>query len=762
MKQALLIILTLLLTACAPTLKMEQNLGNQQVSDEKLPRQVAILPFVNGTDEPEIDKLVRRTFANHFAAKNYQDLKLPVVDEKLVQFEKASGKKAAEASPRELAAALGCDGLIYGRVIDYKRVYAAVYSQFGVETEIWMVNAKTGKEVFRIKKEVRYHEGGIPTSPLSIVVTVVSTAMNLRDIQKVRLVNELSYKLTEQVPGPKSLGAEARPAIKEVLTNAAEGPFGVRKVIKAGLEGEPGLVATFDIGTFRKGVPMKEVKPGIYAGDYAVLPGDSVRDMPVTVTLSRPGGYETQWLDGSAYLTIDTTPPPRVTGVKAKGLSDRVQLQWSGITDVTDLKGYRVLRSDQPLTGYTELAVVEVPRYEEIAKVSGIARYYRVVAFDQAGNESEATDAVAATPVSLETESLAGEIRQDRTLAGNYLVQDMVVVPRGVTLAISPGTRLRFEKDAGLAVSGRLIAKGDDEGTVEFVPAGKERWQGLVFKGASVELARARVRGAVSGLSLSETKGAVLDTQVLESGTGLSVSGVSGLEIKGCTLSGNEVGASLQGSDALLVGNSLVQNGDGITLEGFTGELRDNNIFGNTHNLASASPVHIGANFFGSERGEEMLIAGLTPALVYNARVPGGKLVAPLSDPYAGLAAEERARKGTEMVVEAGGYFRSRNFGKAVTLFEEARRATPSPEITYYLSLCYRQMGENERAVTVLKEGVEEFPREALLWKSLGMLSYETGNEAAARKELAEAVRLSPDDRQSQFVLEKVSGSKKP
>jgi hypothetical protein len=369
---------------------------------------------------------------------------------------------------------------------------------------------------------------------------------------------------------------------------------------------------------------------------------------------------------------------------------------------------------------------------------------------------------VAATPVSLETEALAGEIGQDRTLAGNYLVKGMVTVPRGVTLAITPGTRLMFDKGAGLAVSGRLSAKGNDDGVVEFLPSGKERWQGLLLEAASLEMTKARVRGAVSGLTLRESKGSLLETQVLESGTGISVSGVTGLEIKGCTVSGNDVGVSIQGSDALLVGNDVVQNGDGITLEGFTGELRDNNIFGNRHNLASAAPVRIGPNFFGSERVEEMLVAGVTPTLVYQARAPGGKQVAPVSDPYAGVGAEERARKGTEMVVEAGGYFRSRNFGKAVTLFEEARRAAPSPEIAYYLSLCYRQMGENERAVAALKQGVEKFPREALLWKSLGMLSYETGNQAAARKELEEAVRLSPDDRQSRFVLEKVSGDKKP
>lgn len=79
--------------------------------------------------------------------------------------------------------------------------------------------------------------------------------------------------------------SEERPIIKEVLTNVNEGPFGKGKTIRTGMEGDKGLVATFSIGNFRKGIPMKEAKPGIYTGEYLVLPGDNTRDMPVIVSL---------------------------------------------------------------------------------------------------------------------------------------------------------------------------------------------------------------------------------------------------------------------------------------------------------------------------------------------------------------------------------------------------------------------------------------------------------------------------------------------
>ncbi len=90
--------------------------------------------------------------------------------------------------------------MIYGRVTDYKKIYAVAYSQLGVEAEVWMVNTRTGKEVFRLKDSVRYHEGGVPLSPLSAVMTAISTAMNIRDIQQVRMINELCYKFNEKNP----------------------------------------------------------------------------------------------------------------------------------------------------------------------------------------------------------------------------------------------------------------------------------------------------------------------------------------------------------------------------------------------------------------------------------------------------------------------------------------------------------------------------------------------------------------------------------
>ena len=119
------------------------------------------------------------------------------------------------------------------------------------------------------------------------------------------MVAELAAKLVAKIPQPEGAPAVRRPLIKELITNVAEGPFGSGKIVRVGLQGEPGAVAAFDIGNFRKGLPMRETQPGVYLGEYAVLPGDSTRDMPIIAYLKRPSGPESQWIDTSGLVGLD-------------------------------------------------------------------------------------------------------------------------------------------------------------------------------------------------------------------------------------------------------------------------------------------------------------------------------------------------------------------------------------------------------------------------------------------------------------------------
>lgn len=759
MKQALLIILLLFVTACAPTLKVQQQAGGVEIKDSDFPRHVAILPFVNGTGEPGLEVLVRRNFANHFSSKNYADLKLPVVDEKVVLFEKASGRNPQQATPQELSVALGADGILYGKVTEYNKIYTGVYSQLGVEAEVWLVNARTGTELFRFKEVVRYHEGGVPLSPLSAVVTVVSTAMNVREVQKVRLVNELCGKFMEKIPSPKGMASDARPQIKDVLTNAADGPFGPRRVIEAGLEGEPGLVATFDIGNFRKGLPMKEVKPGTYAGNYAVLPDDNTRDMPITVTLTRPGGYETCWIDPGGFVTIDTTPPPPVAGLRVKGYPDRIEVSWESLKNVPDLMGYRVLRSESPLSGYAEVGVVEAPAFRDVGATSGKSYYYRIVSLDKVGNAGESGESVRGALVGIDPQQVSGELKGDTAWDGAYLVTAPVTVPSGVTLTISDNSHILFAPTAGLQVFGKLAVKGA-EAPVEFAPSGEGKWAGISLDGAVATMSRFTLRGAQTGIRSTESETSISGGVISGCETGIAVTGMRQVEVQATTISGNATALRLTATAARVVGSSFIGNKQAISAGAFSGEIRDNNFIDNEGNITADKPLAVGPNWFGTVQADGLRLGNVSASHVYDGRIPGGTVIAAVVDPYGKMTPEERRKKGAELLIEAGNYFRERNFGKALGLFQEHLNVAPCAETYYYLSLCHQEMKEQDRALKVLNQGVGKFPHDALLWKSLGMLLYEKGEETEAGKALKEVLRLSPDDRQAAFVLKRLKQDK--
>jgi tetratricopeptide (TPR) repeat protein len=572
----------------------------------------------------------------------------------------------------------------------------------------------------------------------------------------VRMINELCYKFMEKIPSPATMSSIAgRPVIREVLTNAIDGPFGPKRVIKVGLQGDPGLVATYDLGSFRKGLPMKELQAGIYAGEYAVLPGDTTRDMPITLSLTRPGGYETQWVDVSGFITIDTTPPPQVTGLRAKGYADRVELTWNVLKNVPDLKGYRVQRSETPLSGFTELAMVEVAAYTDKTAAAGRTYYYRIVSEDQTGNRADAEDGIRAALVGSEPRKLAGTLPGDMTLDGSTLVTATIIVPKGVSLTISSEGRLLFAADAGLQVLGKLMVQGG-ESPVEFAPSGEGKWSGIVIDGGVANLKRFTVRGATTGISTRESEIVLENGLVSGCTTGIAVNGMTPAELKGLTVSGNTTGLKMTTSSARVTGSSFLQNSEGILLDGFSGEINDNNLLDNERNIISAKPLAVGLNWFGTDRADGLKLVNVTAAKVYNARVPGGTAIVPVVDPYAALTLEERQRKSVELLIEAGGYFRKRNFGKAALLFSENLQVLPTAETYFYLGLCQQEMKDLEKALLFLREGSTKFPQDALLWRSLGMLAYEKGDEVEARKALAEALRLSPDDSQARFVFDRL------
>lgn len=65
-------------------------------------------------------------------------------------------------------------------------------------------------------------------------------------------------------------------------------------------------------------------------------------------------------------------------------------------------------------------------------------------------------------------------------------------------------------------------------------------------------------------------------------------------------------------------------------------------------------------------------------------------------------------------------------------------------------------MEKDEKALQYLKDGIEKFPKDSTLQKSLGIMYYQKGKDAEAKKAFEEVLRLSPGNRRVKFLLERI------
>jgi len=159
------------------------------------------------------------------------------------------------------------------------------------------------------------------------------------------------------------------------------------------------------------------------------------------------------------------------------------------------------------------------------------------------------------------------DIPLDLDWSGTIIVPTAVSVPLGTTLGIRPGSVVRFGKDAGMNVRGRLLALGTMDRRITFTAAEGDKpgtWgEILVEYSDGSRFANCDVHFAAWGIH----------------------SHFSPLSITGCSFSGNEGGIRFR-SGPLRVGNSLFRdNGIGIRAFRGTAEISNNIITANNKGI---------------------------------------------------------------------------------------------------------------------------------------------------------------------------------
>ena len=202
---AILLILSSCLSSCSlfQPKKLENLYFESWGLGKGSARTVAVLPFENETQEPGIPELVRKSFYSHFSIKSFNDVELSIIDQTINdEIILQNKKKFTDIPAAELGRVLKCDAIVYGTVKEMTRFYMGIYSQLAVGAEVAIVDVKTGKALWKGALTTRFHDGDIPLNPFSVVSTTVKTGINIRDAQKLRLVDDLCRNLVALIPDP--------------------------------------------------------------------------------------------------------------------------------------------------------------------------------------------------------------------------------------------------------------------------------------------------------------------------------------------------------------------------------------------------------------------------------------------------------------------------------------------------------------------------------------------------------------------------------
>jgi parallel beta-helix repeat protein len=560
---------------------------------DRPPQTVAVLPFLNRTDKKEAFDIVRKSFHGHFSTLNFTAVPLYKVDHALHQAGLDTPDKVAATPVSKLREILQADALIQGEITHYDRIYLGVYSQVAVGAEVRMVEAKTDKELWWAKDVSRKHAGGISTTAVGLILTAVSTALNMREIELLRSSDDLFREMVRSIPQPTLAQALRPPAIAilahDGMRRTDRYALKAGDVLKVALEGDPRRKASFRIGNFKTDIPMKEEEPGMYSGTYKVLPGDFVEEALITGALADDQRNSTEWVDALGPVTIDTIPPAVPGGIRALGRDKTVELSWFKSAD-KDIGQYRIYRSNTPLTGFQEVGRTESPLFKDPNLSNETPYFYRISAVDLAGNESKPSDSLRVTPVTPGPTRVKGPIQEAVTWfagASPYILEDSVTIEARATLTIEPGTTIR-SLGGGLVVSGKLLIQGDPKNMTVFEPAAPGgEWKGVLFQGTRDEestVKYVKISGAQAGITCLSSSPLILGNDLSKNRVGIRIQeSFSKPRVQGNVISANTDGVEILGGAAPILEENEIQGNqkDGVLVRESNPSLQKNRILNN-------------------------------------------------------------------------------------------------------------------------------------------------------------------------------------
>lgn len=756
----------LFLVACGAPKKPQEI---SYVPEKDIPRTIAVMPArlipqkggdegfkikPGSEDEAFVDKLVRGVINNQLTGKGYETIPLNRIDRKLA--ESPQGKDWQNTPPQELCKILGANGLVFPEILSAVMLKTVAYDEYSIEVRITLINQK-GENLGSWKESASKRKIAIPTSAIGALATVAVAAMDEPAKKHMRLViYDWGWKISQFMPD--SPHGKDIPEILLVTTNVDQGIFGTKDRIEVEVNAEKGLTCTFDLGDFKKGIPMHYTDSGSYKGSYVVREGEQAELLTLTVHAAKPNGLERTWSE-TGTVTIDAVAPPPPTDMKAVSSKTGVSLSWSA-PESKDLSEFVVERSLNAVGDFETIQKSKDLQYLDTQVAQGKRYYYRIRSADIRGNNSDPTPVQDITMPYFDAVKLPPQFK-GTLVPGTYLVAGECSVPEGATAALGPGTWLKFSPGAVLVANGVLTIAGDKKTRV-FLEG--QDWSGIKVP------ARGRVLisyAAVSGCTdCIQADGGLLEAKNVslqgKKGTGVTIAGGSPFQLSGIRIKGFETGIAVSGGKGRIEQSDITGNLVGLAYSGGTAEILNNNIFDNRDAEISADrKLVLDRNYLGSENFKTLKLKGdVLVASLLNAPYPKGNNVVlidrrDVTPELMEAQFEEFKAKGIEA-------FKNRKFGDAHQALVKALDLREDKEVFLYLAYTQMLMGDADKSEKTLKKGIQAFPYEVRLYQVYARQLAARGEKDQALKLVEKALRMNPDDTTLKVLKSNLMGEPPP
>jgi len=725
------------------------------IEKKKIPAKVAVLPAkmlpkekqnTNWPIDPESEKgifirnITRQVIYNHLLGKGYTVLSLSETDKRLAYMKNADSKTICNV--------LNVDGLIYPVIHSASMVSALAFNIFSIKAEVRMVN-KEGKELGSWIEQSSRRKLLLPVSPIEVATTVISAIAEPPAKRQMRLViYDWGWKIAQLIPDNPY--GNALPRLVSVDSNIDKKIFCIGEKITVSVQAEKQLSCSFDIGDFKKNIPMPYTKEGTYKGIYVVKKGDYASMQPIIIHLIRPNGTERIWIEPESTITIDGIAPPVPQHIKTDVSKQGIFISWN-LPKAEDLKGFIVEKGDTPVGKFAVIAKTEKLSFLDTDVSQGKTYYYRIASVDKAGNKSVSSPVSITVPF-FEKIKLSDELKGN-LIAGTYIIEKDLVVPEGELLKIGPGIKIDISEGVNIIVKGAVRISGSQEKPVIF--KGRS-WNGILVDSGRLIGSDVIFEGCLSCIHTKESYVKLCKASLKGEGKGdaISIGTDTVCELNKLSISGFERGIFISEGRGKIEECEIKENKIGIEIQAGVFTLVNNNIFNNRDkDIISQQKLVLCDNYLGTSSLSNLNIEGnIIVKSLFDAPYPHGRKIVFLKQEE--ISPEEIEEKFKYYKVMGERAFSKRRYGDAYQYFKKALDLKRDRDV--YLYLVYTQMaiGEAKKIEQTLKKAIKLFPYDIRLYQIYVRYLIEKGQTQKAIFLLDKALRINPDNKTLIYLKE--------